>query len=68
MPILTEQIYTINKIREMAVSVEEKIRLLREIKLTVKSNCTACRGRIDSAQRLLNQMVDGEVTKLLSES
>ena len=65
MPILTKQIYQMNKIREMDVPKEEKINLLRKIELDKSSRgCISCRGRIAAATKLLNQMIEAEIRDL----
>lgn len=65
MPILTEQIYTINKIKKMDVSLDEKIKLLKEIGPgPYASGCRSCYESHKMAGSMINQMVDHEIKKL----
>ncbi len=70
MPIMTGQIYAINKINKMDVSVNEKIKLLNEIKLDSPSrrNCLGCMGKRLAAEKLLSQMIEFEIAKLKGEA
>ena len=54
-----------NQIKKMDVSNAEKILLLREIRITDKTpGCFACAAKKQVAIRLLEKMVEFEVSKL----
>ena len=62
MPLLTSKIHEMNRIRELQVSPDEKIKLLEAIHLTSEEfGCSHCRGRRQAAEKLLGDMVKYEI-------
>jgi pentatricopeptide repeat protein len=53
----------------METTVDEKIRLLKEIKPDPEQfgKCYSCRGRFNAAKKLIDQMVGYEIAKLKGE-
>lgn len=65
MPILTKYLYEIRCIHEMNIGPHEKIELLQRVKIDPKDYpCSTCRGRRAAAERLLQQMINGDIDKL----
>ena len=64
MAIITKYTKQINDIKAMCISNQEKIELLKSIKVIVVGTCYNCKGKEAAVRKLVEQFVQYEIKQL----